>query len=108
MVFAAGKKLQDYLEASSGFINYTLIPFFFALAILFLLVNITRYFVIDAADAYSREEAKKYMIYAIIALVFLSSIWGVINLVTSSLNIDNGITICPDYNLGCKDYSDTF
>jgi len=97
LVWAQTRDLQWYLGAISGFINNTLIPFFFALAILFLFINITRFFIIDSADASSREQARKYIMYAVIGLVFLTSIWGIINLVTGALRLDN-TTICPDYN----------
>jgi len=97
LAWAQGRDLQWYLAAITGFINNTLIPFFFALAILFLFVNVTRYLIIDGADVSSREQARKYIMYAIIGLVFLTSIWGVINLVTGALRLDN-TTICPDYN----------
>lgn len=102
VAWAQGRDLQWYLAAITDFINLSLIPFFFALAILFLLINITRYFVIDAADAYSREQARTYVIYAVIALVFLTSIWGIINIVTSSFGLDDQRPICPDYDTSCR------
>jgi len=103
---AQGRTVQWYLGSITIFINETVLPLFFAVAILFLFVNVTRYFVIDATDAYKREEARKYILYAIIALVFITSIWGVINLVTSAFNIGNNVPICPDYiesgSAGCS------
>lgn len=94
---AQGRNVQWYLESITAFVNGTIIPLFFAIAILFLFVNVTRYFVIEAADAYKREEARTYIIYAVIALVFLTSLWGVINLITTSLGLDNNVANCPDY-----------
>lgn len=94
---AQTRTVQWYLESITLFFNNTIIPLFFTIAILFLFVNVTKYFVIEASDTYQREEAKRYMLYAVIALVFITSIWGVINLVTSALNIDSNIPVCPDY-----------
>ncbi len=97
VTLAQGRDIQSYLSSITIFVNTTIIPFFFAVAILFLFVNVTRYFVIDAADAYKREEARKYMMLAVIGLVFITSIWGVINLVTNAFGIDSNVPICPDY-----------
>lgn len=93
--------LQWYLETFTGFFNATVVPFFFALAILFLMVNILRYFIIDGADASSREQAKQYMMYAVVALVFLTSIWGIIELFIWGLDINDNARVCPDYNPNC-------
>lgn len=106
IAMAQSRDVQWYLEAISGFINGSLIPFFFALAILFLLINVTRYFIIEGADVSAHEQARKYIMYAIIALVFLSSIWGVINIIIRSFGVDGNIPICPDYNLDCDTDSD--
>ena len=99
---AQTKNVQWYLGAITGLVNNSLIPFFFALAMLFLFVHLTRYFILDASDAYAREEAKRYMLFAILALVFLTGIWGIINLVTTSLGLDGYAQVCPDYFSNCN------
>lgn len=98
---AQARDVQWYLLSFTSFINDILIPFVFTLVILFLFVNITRYFIIDSADTNAREEAKKYILYAVIALVFLSSIWGVIYLFIDAFNININQRVCPDYNPTC-------
>lgn len=98
----AARKLQDYLSEIVSFINNIIIPFIFAIAVLFFFVNITRYYIIEGADAYSREQAKKYALYAIIALVFITSIWGIIGLVMSSIGLNRNSAVCPDYVTDCE------
>ncbi len=103
MVYAARGDLQSIMTSVMIFINSTLIPFIFGIATLFFLVNIVRYFIIDAADSYSREQAKSLALYGIIALVFISSLMGIIALVGSSIGIDDNNALCPDYlDNGCK------
>lgn len=113
----AQQNVQWYLEGITIFFNDTIIPLLFSIAILFFFVNVTRYFIIDAADAYKREEARTYALYAVIALVFLTSLWGVVSLVTGAFNIGGDPPICPDYiqggggscaspNSGAKYYTD--
>ncbi len=113
-VYAQTRDVQWYLEAFTGFLNYSVIPFFFAIAILFIFVNVTRYFIIDTGDAASRDKARSFILYAVIALVVLSSIWGIINIVSRSLGINDEAPICPDYITDCdsssysRDYGDDF
>ena len=102
ITFAATRTLTQYVGLITDFISKTLIPFFFALAILFFLFNIARYFIIKGGDASAREQARKFAMYGLIAFVFLFSIWGITNMILDAFNLDNGTTICPDYNPNCK------
>ena len=109
-VFAAsgGKdSLQGYLILIMQFINYTLLPIIFSIALLFFLVNAARYFIIEGADSEGREKAKKLALYGIGAFVFLVSIWGIVNMLVNGLGIGNGDVLCPDYlNGNCQTTSD--
>lgn len=99
--------LQTYLIDIGYFINFTLIPFLFALALFFFIFNAARYFIIGAGDAAKRESARRLALYGIGAFVILVSLWGVVNLLAYSLNIDYDRSICPDYMDGwCGDSGD--
>lgn len=103
--------LIDYLSAFTNFFDSTIIPMLFALSVLFLLVNVTRYFVIESADASARETARTYVLYAVIALVVVTSLWGIIELIASGLGIDGSLPACPDYidSGNCRGYgSDSY
>lgn len=97
----AADSVQEFLSLISNFINNTLIPFLFALVMLFLFVNVFRYFIVEGADTASREQARQYMLWAVIALVFLSSIWGIIALFINAFDINTRAQVCPDYNPDC-------
>jgi hypothetical protein len=79
------------------FIHSTILPLLFSIALLFFLINATRYFIIEGADSGGRERAKELALYGIGAFVFLISIWGIVNMFVNGLGIANDRSICPDY-----------
>lgn len=89
--------IQDFLIDIGLFINYSIIPFLFALALLFFLFNVIRYFILKGDAEDGRNEAKRLALYGIGAFVLLVSIWGLVNLIASSVGIDDGRSLCPDY-----------
>jgi hypothetical protein len=91
------QSIQEFLYAIGYFFNYTLIPFLFALALLFFIVNAARYFIIGAHETAARDHARQLAIYGILGFVFLVSIWGIVNAITWSLGISYDETVCPDY-----------
>lgn len=96
--------LIDYFVGFTRFFDGTIIPLFFAMAVLVLLYYILQYFIIESSDAYARETARKYIIYAIAGLVIITSLWGIIEIISAGLGIDDGIPVCPDYVDDCRGY----
>jgi hypothetical protein len=94
----SGKEsVQGYITLITIFIGSTLLPFLFAIALLFFLVNTARFFIAGGNDAESQETAKRLALYGIGAFVFLISIWGIVNMLVSSFEIDDDQAKCPDY-----------
>ncbi len=96
---------QGIIKSLGVFINNTLIPLIFGIALLFFLFNTARYFIIDAENKDSRDKAKNSALYGIAAFVLLVSIWGIVNMFVSSLGITGSDAICPDYLGGWCDQS---
>lgn len=94
-------KLQDILEAFLKFIDTVLIPFLFILAILVLVWNITRYFILKGQEEASRERAKRLTLWGVIALVVIIGLWGLVALVMTIFgfagNDGESNIITPDY-----------
>lgn len=86
-----------YIAAANYFIGSVLIPFLFALALLFFLWNVARYFIFNADDQNAREQAKKLALYAVAGFVFLVSIWGIINVIIRGFDLDGYYPVEPDY-----------
>tara|TARA_B100000745_G_C20137321_1_gene389857 strand:- start:182 stop:1735 length:1554 start_codon:yes stop_codon:yes gene_type:complete len=94
---AAASEAATYIGDFTLFLNNAVIPFLFAIAVLFLVWNIARYFIIEAVNTDSRDKAKRSAIYGVAALVLLVSIWGVVNLLVSGLGLNESRSICPDF-----------
>ncbi len=81
-----------------GFLSSYVIPFMLGLAFLIFVWNAVRFFVLNGASDDGRENAKNLALYSLGAFIFILSFWGIINIFTDSLNLDNcGNDVVPDY-----------
>lgn len=86
---------QDYGQITSYFsgitaaINTTFLPLVFALALLVFVWGMFRFFIYGGHNDEEKAKGKSLMIWAIVGFVLMVSIWGVVNLVTSVLGLDN-------------------
>ena len=103
---ASAQTLQSFIAGLLGFFNNVLVPLIFSLALLFFLWNVFRYFILKGATPDGREKAKRYMIWSIIGLVLMVSIWGIVNLLINGLGIREDYYLCPDYNPDCFPVTD--
>jgi hypothetical protein len=67
------------------FINKYLVPLVFALAFLFFLWGLFKYFFWNTEEG--KESGKQLMLWGIIAFVVMVSIWGIVNLLASGLGL---------------------
>ncbi len=70
-----------------GFIAM-LIPIVFALTILVLSWGIIRAWIINGGDQGSVDKGKKMAIAGVVALVVMVSVWGLVAMLQSSLNLN--------------------
>jgi uncharacterized membrane protein YidH (DUF202 family) len=68
------------------------LPIIIALAVLVLMYGILK-FIMSAGEEEKREEGKKYMLWGIIGLAVMVSIWGLVNILTTSANLTTPGTI---------------
>ena len=66
-------------------VNTSVIPLLFALAFIFFLINIVRFFFIESNDE-GREKGKKALLWGFIGLLVLFCIWGIINFFVNEVN----------------------
>ncbi len=77
---------------AKDFIN-SLLPFIISLTVLFFLWGLFQ--MVRASDGEAREEAKGYVIWAIIALFVMVSVWGLVNVLVRSFRLDNSAPPLP-------------
>jgi hypothetical protein len=96
---AAGSNgLQDVFPALFSFFNDYLIPFLLGIAFLIFVINAIRFFVVNGSTEEGRENAKNLALYSIGVFIFILSFWGIINIFTNGIGLDNcGNDVVPDY-----------
>lgn len=82
LAFAAPANFREVIALFLGLIN-DLVRFIVVLALLFFLINVFR-LVFAGGDEKKLIEAKTFMIYGIIALFVMVSVWGFVNILTST------------------------
>lgn len=85
--------LLGLLATANDLIN-RLIPFIIALTVLVFLYGIFK-FVISGGDGEARKEAQGYIIWGIVALFVMVSVWGLVNILVRSVNLDNTAPNAP-------------
>ena len=87
MTFAQFVSGTDGTFGVIGLINSVIVPVIFALAFLVFIYGVVKYFFIHGGDEAKRAEGRQFMLWGILGLVVLFSIWGFVNLLLSTLGI---------------------
>ena len=91
VVASAALDELEQLSTDIGDIVNTLIPIVFAIALLVFFWGLVRY--IFGAE-HDKEKAKKTMLWGVIALFVMASIWGLVTFLGENLGI--GQDVAPD------------
>lgn len=81
-------EISGFFDNAITFINSTLIPLVFALALLAFLWGALKYFIWGGDNEDNRKEGTKLMLYSVLGFVLMVSIFGIVQLVISALGID--------------------
>ena len=82
-------ELNDFGLRIITFINDTLVPFVFSVALLLFIWGVYVYFIQGADDTNKQKEGRNYIIWAIIAFVVMVSVWGITNLIAGGLGLND-------------------
>lgn len=85
IVFAAG--ITDIINAATSIVSSVLIPLAFALCLLYFFWGVVKYIREGAASDKATEEGKKIMVWGIVGLFVVSSVWGIVAFIQSELNL---------------------
>jgi hypothetical protein len=89
-------KFQDYLNYfSTCIINNSIIPLIFAVAVVMLIWGMVKFFIINSDEEAKRAQGKQYMIWGIIALAVMLSVWGLVGILQSTFNLKTGSSVLP-------------
>jgi len=81
-------KLQDLLSYITCIIGKSVIPLIFVLAVAMFVWGVVQYVINDSEEA--KKKGKNFMIWGIIALTVMVSVWGLVAIVGTTFNIDTG------------------
>jgi hypothetical protein len=93
-----GKDLGGFFNFITCLINSAVIPLIFALATLMFIWGVVQFFIIGANEEAKREQGKQFIIWGVIALTVMISIWGLVNILTSTFGVNSSILpeVCPE------------
>lgn len=86
------ENLSSLLNLVGCIIRYSVIPLLITLAVIVFIVGILKY-IAGADDSTKREDGRKFMIYGIVALFVMISIWGLVGILQGTFGLGNGIYI---------------
>lgn len=82
--------LQGYATSIINIINGLVAPVLLAIAFVFFLYGVYKYFFLGATNEAERANGRQFVLWSIIGFVVIFSIWGLVGLVGSTLNLSSG------------------
>ena len=87
---AGDPKLQDLLCYLTRIINDSVIPLVFAIAVVIFVWGVVHY-VINSSEEAKKEKGRQFMLWGIIALAVMVSVWGLVGILTATFGIDGSV-----------------
>jgi prolipoprotein diacylglyceryltransferase len=82
------------LVTNFGDIVQLLIPIAFAAAVIFFFWGLAKFILHSSSDD-AKDEGKRLMIWGVVAIFIMASIWGIVAYMNSALGINNQTSITP-------------
>ncbi len=83
-------KFQDVLCYITNIINDSVIPLIFTFAVVVFIWGVVQ-FVINSSEEAKKEKGRQFMLWGIIALAVMVSVWGLVGILTATFGIDGSI-----------------
>ena len=78
---------SGYVNGFIGLLNTVVVPVIFALAFAAFVFGLVNAFFFGAGDETKRKEGRLFFLWGLIGMVVLFSVWGLVNLLLSTLGI---------------------
>jgi heme/copper-type cytochrome/quinol oxidase subunit 4 len=73
----------DFTNSIVGLVNSAVLPLMYALAFIFFLIGMVRFFFMGGEEA--RQKGRQFMLWGIIGFVVLFGVWGIVRLLLMTL-----------------------
>lgn len=91
---AFAKTIEDVIGVVSDILN-VLVPFLIAIAVVVFLYGVIKY-VTAGGDEAKRTEGRNTMIYGIIGLFVMVAVWGLVNILIETFELDTATPDVPE------------
>ncbi len=85
------EKLQHIACYITSTINNSIIPLIFAVALATFVWGVVKFFFINSDEEAKRTQGKQFMIWGIVALAVMLSVWGLVRILGNTFGIDSVI-----------------
>lgn len=85
---AAGQRLGDLFSYGTCIIVSAIVPLLFSLALIAFLYGVVK-FLMNADDQEARDKGKLFMIWGIVALAVMFSVWGLVGILRNTFGVTN-------------------
>ncbi len=86
------QSIADIFHLVGCILAVAVLPMLVTVAVVVFIVGILKY-IINADEASEREQGRKFMIYGIVALFVMVSIWGLVGIIQSTFGLGSGVFI---------------
>ena len=92
IIFAAEppKDLAGFFKIITNLIAKSIVPLIFTLAFMFFIWGVVQY-VLYPDDEGKKEKGRSFMIWGLIALTVMFSVWGLVTILTGTFGIDPSV-----------------
>jgi len=89
------RNVGDLGQTLIDLINGVAIPLLFSLSFLVFIFGVFQYFIAGGADEEKRSNGQKLIIYGIIGFAVMVSVWGLVNILLGTFNLNSNIPRIP-------------
>ncbi len=87
---AAGVNIGALTPYSNGIVNLingVLVPVLFAIAFLYFIWGVYKYFILGADNETKRDEGRTFILYGLIGFVVILSVWGLVDIISKTFGL---------------------
>ena len=90
-----GGEIGSALETILEFIDGVVIPFILSIGFLVFVWGMFKYFIQGGANDEAKESGKSLIMYAIAGYVVILAFWGIINILSNGLGLEDSLDSTP-------------
>jgi hypothetical protein len=88
---SVGTTFQTFVGFITCVIDSSIIPLIFTIAVVMFIWGVVQYFIINADEEAKRAQGKQFMIWGVIALAVMLSVWGLVGILGTTFNVSSSV-----------------